>query len=549
VDALGRVEILRSLRTKDPEQAKVLHAQVTVEVAEEWVRVRKLMEFAAHSAPPSSEQTVPKLELVSLSHKDVHALAGEIYRVFIAENDDDPGEPEDWDRLLARIEAAMPDRYGPGSSVGEGERGRSQLPAGFVAIKLFGPKVTEFLTSRGLALNTESFSKVCTVVAMAMRDAAHRLKRNATGDYTTDPAANRFPVSAKFEPRPLVANHGPVSLDFFLEKWEEQTVVARSTRQSWVGKLKNLMAFSGKSDVAAITQDDVIAWRDHRRKTGVSPKTISMGDLAGTRSMFNWAVGAPEMKAITVNPVLGVSQDYAEPLQTREKGYRLDEAEKILLATKTHFPNLSEASAGARRWMPWLMAFSGARAAEIGQLHSDNVFQEATPRRTHVWCINLTPEDGTIKGRKYRKVPLHPQVLEQGFLEYVAKRRGKPLFYDPELARKSGTHHRQADKVGERVAAWVRDLEIDEALQPNHAWRHRFETLGRGLQLREDIVNYITGHKTDGVAAKYGDYLILALQLAIGHFPNYFQLQEKLDVEDDEFVNGISIFAKPDSRG
>src|SRR5690606_28605366 len=91
--------------------------------------------------------------------------------------------------------------------------------------KLFGPKVAEFLRSRGLALNTESFEKVCTVVAMAMRDAAHRLKRNAAGDYTADPAANRFPVSAKFEPRPLVANHSPVSLDFFLEKWEEQTVV------------------------------------------------------------------------------------------------------------------------------------------------------------------------------------------------------------------------------------------------------------------------------------------------------------------------------------
>lgn len=548
MDALGRVEILRSLRTKDPEQAKALHAQVTVEVAEEWTRVRKLMDVAARSAPPSSEQIVSKLELVSLSHKDIHALAGEIYRVFVAENDDDPGEPDDWDRLLGRIEAAMPDRYGPGSKLRNGERGLSQLPAGFVAIKLFGPKVTEFLTSRGLALNTESFEKVCTVVAMAMRDAAHRLKRNATGDYTADPAANRFPVSAKFEPRPLVENHSPVSLDFFLEKWEEQTVVARSTRQSWVGKLKNLMAFCGKSDVSAITQDDVIAWRDHRRRAGVSPRTISMGDLASLRSMFNWAVRAPEIKAITINPVLGVSQDYVEPPQIREKGYRLDEAERILLATKTPFPNLSEASAGARRWMPWLMAFSGARAAEIGQLHASNVFQEATPSRTHVWCMNLTPNDGTIKGRKFRKVPLHPQILEQGFLEYVDQRCGKPLFYDPELARKPETHHRQADKVGERVAAWVRNLEIDKALQPNHAWRHRFETLGRGLQLREDLVNYITGHKTDGVAARYGDYLIVALQLAISHFPRYFDLHGHGDAKDDEFVNGISIFAKPDSR-
>ena len=106
-------------------------------------------------------------------------------------------------------------------------------------------------------------------------------------------------------------------------------------------------------------------------------------------------------------------------------------------------------------------------------------------------------------------------MIEQGFLDFVRKRKGRPLFYDPELARKPGSHHRQSDKVGERLAKWVRKLGIPAPVQPNHAWRHRFETQSRVLYLREDIIDYITGHGAETAANNYGDYLVEASYRAV----------------------------------
>lgn len=62
------------------------------------------------------------------------------------------------------------------------------------------------------------------------------------------------------------------------------------------------------------------------------------------------------------------------------------------------------------------------------------------------------------------------------------------------------------------------DLNIS-GVQPNHAWCHRFETLGRSADIRKDVVAHITGHAGADIAAEYGDYLIDALATAIEKIP------------------------------
>jgi hypothetical protein len=247
-----------------------------------------------------------------------------------------------------------------------------------------------------------------------------------------------------------------------------------------------------------------------------------------------------------MNPVDGVSIEYKEPARTREKGFKLKEAELILRASLVPAEGFTQAGAGARRWVPWLCAFNGARVGEVGQAHSRNVFEEESPSGLKIWCLRLTPEDGSIKDDEARVIPIHPQIIEQGFLDYVALREGKPLFYEPGLVRKERTHHRQSDKVGERLAAWVRDLGIPPPVQPNHAWRHRFETIGRNLALRKDLIDYIMGHGAADVAGTYGDYLYEALYKAICHFPRYLEKRPSIHhSQSDRAAGGVSIFAEP----
>lgn len=538
-EAVGLTELRKSLGTKDPVEAKRRHAEVAVEVDAEWDRLRAALKVDESGRDPKRQP-----QLTSLTQKDAHALAGEFYREFIAENEANPGNAEQWTQRLVAMSTALPlSRREPGTP---NRIWTYSMQPNMVAARMFSQEVRAFLERRSLAVNTLGFRLLSSAVALAMRDAALRLRRNAEGDYSPDLAAARFPAADGVLAKALAPRGPVVTVEKLLTAWLKATHVARSTKDSWSGKLRNLARFVGKEDMAEITQEDVARWRDHRKDTGTSPRTISEGDLAGTHAIFAWAVGEVNLPTITKNPVAGVTQDYKEPARLREKGFKLNEAELILRATLEPMEGLTQAGAAVRRWVPWLCAFSGARVAEITQLQHRNVIEEPTPSGEKIWCMRLTPEDGSIKNGIARVIPIHPQIIEQGFLDYVRLRKGKPLFYEPALARKKGTHHRQADKAGERLAAWVRDLGIDKAVQPNHAWRHRLDTQGRGLAIRKDIVDHITGHGPSDVAAEYGDYLVEALHKAICMFPWYLQKRPDLP-QSNTAAGGISILAGPNN--
>jgi integrase len=92
--------------------------------------------------------------------------------------------------------------------------------------------------------------------------------------------------------------------------------------------------------------------------------------------------------------------------------------------------------------------------------------------------MHLRPEAGALKtAGSERKVPLHPLVLDLGFLDFVKARRAGPLFFDPSRRRAA------AKIVGKNVTRWVHGLGINVGLRvrkaPNHAWRHFFRTSAR----------------------------------------------------------------------
>jgi integrase len=82
----------------------------------------------------------------------------------------------------------------------------------------------------------------------------------------------------------------------------------------------------------------------------------------------------------------------------------------------------------ARRWVPWLCAYTGARVGELTQLRACDI-----ERRPFGPVMRITPDAGTVKTDEARTVPLHQHLIEMGLLDYVAAvaRLGKqaPLFY------------------------------------------------------------------------------------------------------------------------
>jgi hypothetical protein len=132
--------------------------------------------------------------------------------------------------------------------------------------------------------------------------AGKRLRQNASGDYSPDVVAARFPA---VEAIPTVKV--PVTVDLLLRLWEAGAQPAPKTVKRWSSMLRRMAAFVCKDDVAAFTQDDMIEWREHRLREGIAPKTVEDADLAGPRSMINWAIGSklPRFKSLSTNPLDG----------------------------------------------------------------------------------------------------------------------------------------------------------------------------------------------------------------------------------------------------
>jgi integrase len=165
-----------------------------------------------------------------------------------------------------------------------------------------------------------------------------------------------------------------------------------------------------------------------------------------------------------------------------------------------------------KRWVPLLGAYSGARLSEICQLRVQDITEV-----NGIWCMKILPEAGSLKTLgSERIVPLHPAVIEAGFLQFVSNLAPGPLF--PALPPdKFGKRGGNGTKV---IGRWVRRLGLaDKRLSPSHSWRHRFKTMSRRHDLMIDIANSITGHHRKTVADSYGEFPIEALYRELCKIP------------------------------
>lgn len=181
-----------------------------------------------------------------------------------------------------------------------------------------------------------------------------------------------------------------------------------------------------------------------------------------------------------------------------------------LAITETDTPDKA-----ARRWVPWLCAYTSARPGEITQLRGADVVQE-----DGIWALRITPEAGSVKGREPRTVPLHEHLIEKGFLKFVDQNGPGPLFYNPQ-ARRHGTQAAKKKKprsvqARQRLADWVRRLGVGgNGLSPLHGWRHTFKTRAARAGIEAGMRDAICGHSPRTVADEY------ETPAAMKKFPRY----------------------------
>src|SRR5690606_2002345 len=147
--------------------------------------------------------------------------------------------------------------------------------------------------------------------------------------------------------------------------------------------------------------------------------------------------------------------------QARSRGFTDEEAASILrAASNVTRGGDREKTWLAKRWVPWLMAYTGARVGEVAQLRKQDV-----RRVGQHWEITITPEAGVVKGGKFRSVPLHPHLVELGFPAMVEVAPDGHLFLEPN--GETGDARGPLRGLKNRLAAFAREQVKDPAISPN----------------------------------------------------------------------------------
>jgi integrase len=453
---------------------------------------------------------------LSLTPAQARTLAGEWYEWWTARHAHAPRyQLEGWrDAVQEAICSAVPEadveRIGPDELWREREDLREAVRPVLADIG----ETAQFFATKGVTLTNASRNVFLDWLYDDLAAALKRLLRRKEGDFSPDEYEKRFPKTAE-----ATTDSGLTPWQLF-ERWVAARKPSPGTVENWRYMLRNLDEHFESRNAGSLMPEEAEAWLLGLVTPERSAATVKNTWYKAVNTVYRWAV---KQKHVSRNPF-----ERAAEVLTLTKRPRLRETQAFLPEERTKILNAAlrvkntrKPFDAARRWAPWLCAYTGSRPSEVTQLRATDVIE-----RGRVFGLKITPEAGTVKSAEARVVPLHEHLLAQGFLGFVKQRGKGPLFYqerapsteiDP-IKRKKPPYA----QLRQRLAEWVRELGIvDPELLPNHAWRHTFKAVGRRAGISDKILDDICGHAPATVGRGYGRAPFEDMAAALKQFPRY----------------------------
>ncbi|MDH4203321.1 MAG: site-specific integrase [Phycisphaerae bacterium] len=148
-------------------------------------------------------------------------------------------------------------------------------------------------------------------------------------------------------------------------------------------------------------------------------------------------------------------------------------------------------------WLPILGLYTGARIEELCQLKGDDIREvDGIP------CLDIH-EDGEQRLKtksSTRLVPVHPFLIELGFVAYCKKRGRWRIF--PELHKASGKYSHNASKWFGR---YKDNLGFEKRKKSFHSFRHTVASMLRRKRIPAYETQMLLGHETGSITHdRYG---------------------------------------------
>ena len=484
-----RAELVETLGTKDPSEAK-RRATATVAKFEGWLR-------AAQAEHDDSS--------VHLSDREVSAWCGQ----WLAQQ-----EAEFRDHLPSTA-----DQLGVDASVLEDTVRDVEAPSGPTrgglkeAIGCARESLVPLLAAQGVMPNPESLERLASKFVRVYLDWLLDMeRRHRTGRWRASVTSQDFPA--------LDARHGtslplPVcSMDDLLAGWAADRGWKLNTKPiprplyDRLRTLERLATFLGHRDASRVSKADAVRWKADMQARALHASTIR-NDLSECSAVWKWGLANDKLGNDAPNPFAGISPPKAKRKARDPRAFTDDEAAMILQAARS--------GTGSLRWLPWVLALTGARLGEVSQARREDVAVV-----DGVLALRIHDEGDELRSVKNaesrRTVPLHPALIAEGFGDYVRSLRPRSSLW-PDL--KAGEQFGQVSTTaGKRLSRWLAgSLGLtDPRISPAHSWRHWFITACRRVVMPHEVRSAITGHSARvDESTGYGEGMGTMVQVLATH--------------------------------
>lgn len=299
------------------------------------------------------------------------------------------------------------------------------------------------------------------------------------------------------------------SLDRLARLWEKARTPTSGVAYAMYRTVDRFKAMVGNVLVTRITKAQVVQFKDKMLVQGIGNAAIT-ASLNHMRTLCGFAIG---QAWIDVNPATGVklegkkrnAKTIRPPLDTATLGR--------IFNSRVYTDNYRPKSGlgEAIYWLPLLGLYTGARLEELAQLHPEDIYQDAyrdaTGKEHLCWVLRLTDNEHHGQGVKNehsrRRLPIHSEILNAGFIEYVERHKGQRRIF-PGM---------KPDKHGVESAVWSKwwiNQHLRKECAPTspkmvyHSFRHTFKDVCRECGISKEVADALQGHSEGDAAGNYG---------------------------------------------
>ena len=342
------------------------------------------------------------------------------------------------------------------------------------------------------------------------------------------------PLIAPVDPAVSRPKKGEGIKDYFEQYCREQKdKVTSNAKKDLRATIRAFVELNGDLPIGAYTKDHMRAFKRALKEMPINATKLYPGITMPQVLKASEGDGKPRLKVPSINNKLSIISKFGNWLEENVEGARADVFKTTLMARNKHEPMLpfspeqmrqilnANAFVGAKSsqdyssagsfkfrdwhfWIPQIAAFTGARLNELAQLRITDIKQE-----DGIWIFDITDEgdDTSLKTKESkRRIPIHPQLIELGILEYrdAAVAKGWEWLFQ---SIKPDINGRRSTRAG----GWFRKFLTRIGVKGDerggaHRFRHTLADRLRAAGVDEYDIGMVFGHKVDiaRMTTKYG---------------------------------------------